>query len=115
MYPSGLTITPEPKLRSRRSRGILNRPSELSPKNCWKKGSIIGPDNWLGVRTTLDDEMFTTVGKTAFTTGAKLSLLGPSLESASFIEAGTLADGNALAEARPFAENKFLAPWTASS
>jgi hypothetical protein len=63
----------------------------------------------------LDEEMFTTVGKTAFTTGAKLLLLTPSLESASFNDAGTLAEGDALAEARPFAESKFLVPWTTSS
>jgi hypothetical protein len=63
----------------------------------------------------LDEETFTTVGKTAFTTGAKLFLLGPSLESASFNETGAWAEAGALAEALAFAENNLLLPRTASS
>src|SRR5215472_6745270 len=59
--------------------------------------------------------MFTTVGKTAFTTGAKLLLLGPSLESASFNDAGALAERDALVEPPSFAENRPLVPRTASS
>ena len=59
--------------------------------------------------------MFTTVGKTAFTTGAKLLLLGPSFESASFNEAGAWAEAGALAEALAFAENSILLPRTTSS
>src|SRR5678815_5119591 len=94
MYPLGLMITPEPRLCSRRSRGMLKRPSPSSPKNWRKKGSICPPENWFGVRTTLDEEMLTTAGTTDFTTGAKPILLGPWFGSASFNDAGGFPANN---------------------
>src|ERR1041385_6604922 len=73
MCPSGLTMTPDPKLRSRCSRGIRNSREKSSPKNCWKNGSekngACGP--LLGERMIFDDAILTTAGSAFLTTGTK--------------------------------------------
>src|SRR6267378_5023314 len=91
MYPSGLTITPEPRLSSRCERGFCDRLSNPGPKNCRKKGSLnISSGSSACARTTLDVDIFTTSGKTAFTMGANPVLLGPSFGSANLMEASVI-------------------------
>src|SRR5437016_2167088 len=74
MYPLGSAITPEPRLRSRRSWGASNRRRKnSSPKNRRKNGSSNGPKLWpSGSRVTLVVAMFTTAGVTALATSTKL-------------------------------------------
>src|SRR5712692_3705858 len=72
MYPPASAITPEPRLRSRRSFGASNRRNSSSPKNRRKKGSSNGaPACPSGSRLILLVEMFTTVGVTALATSTK--------------------------------------------
>src|SRR2546427_470598 len=74
MYPLGSAITPDPRLRSRRSWGASNRRRKnSSPKNRRKKGSSNGPKLWpSGNRVSRVVEMFTTAGVTALATSTKL-------------------------------------------
>src|SRR5213593_2034200 len=74
MYPLGSAITPDPRLRSRRSWGASNRRRKnSSPKNRRKKGSSNGPKLWpSGTRVSRVVEMFTTAGVTALATSTKL-------------------------------------------
>src|SRR3989441_11295796 len=74
MYPLGSAITPDPRLRSRRSWGASNRRRKnSSPKNRRKKGSSNGPKLWpSGSRVSRVVEMFTTAGVTALATSTKL-------------------------------------------
>src|SRR5438309_7151596 len=74
MYPLGSAITPDPRLRSRRSGGVSNRRRKnSSPKNRRKKGSSNGPKLWpSGTRLIRVVEMFTTAGVTALATSTKL-------------------------------------------
>src|SRR5712691_8177718 len=74
MYPLGSAITPDPRLRSRRSCGVSNRRRKnSSPKNRRKKGSSNGPKLWpSGTRLIRVVEMFTTAGVTALATSTKL-------------------------------------------
>src|SRR5712692_5742291 len=74
MYPLGSAITPDPRLRSRRSWGASNRRRKnSSPKNRRKKGSSNGPKLWpSGSRLIRVVEMFTTAGVTALATWTKL-------------------------------------------
>src|SRR5262249_7216532 len=68
MYPSELTITPEPRLRSLNSRGI-------GPKKRRKSGSSMnGYNSW--VLITRDEEMLTTEGTTFLAIGANVPLNG---------------------------------------
>src|SRR5262245_845112 len=62
-------MTPDPRLRSRRSRGTLNC-FRSSPKNFLKKGSE--KNGFSFCRTIRDDEMFTIAGEVALTIGATL-------------------------------------------
>src|SRR5258708_30881561 len=64
MQPSGLTITPEPRLFSRRFLGIWRKKS--SPKNWRKNGSVCRPR--VSCLMTLEEEIFTTAGTTRLTT-----------------------------------------------
>src|SRR6266567_3574643 len=71
MYPSGLTITPDPSPGWRSGRSGMRKPGNRSPNglSCWSAD----------VRTTLFDEIFTTAGKTLFTTGANVAgIVAPS-------------------------------------
>src|SRR5438309_1288214 len=74
MYPLGSAITPDPRLRSRRSWGASNRRRKnSSPKNRRKNGSSNGPKLWpSGSRVTRVVAMFTTAGVTALATSTKL-------------------------------------------
>src|SRR5437016_2576394 len=74
MCPLGSAITPDPRLRSRRSGGVSNRRRKnSSPKNRRKKGSSNGPKLWpSGTRLIRVVEMFTTAGVTALATSTKL-------------------------------------------
>src|SRR6266571_9323040 len=74
MCPLGSAITPDPRLRSRRSCGASNRRRQnSSPKNRRKKGSSNGPKLWpSGNRVSRVVEMFTTAGVTALATSTKL-------------------------------------------
>src|SRR5438309_3669249 len=74
MCPLGSAITPDPRLRSRRSCGTSNRRRKnSSPKNRRKKGSSNGPKLCpSGTRLILVVEMFTTAGVTALATSTKL-------------------------------------------
>src|SRR6266852_5546884 len=74
MCPLGSAITPDPKLRSRRSCGVSNRRRKnSSPKNRRKKGSSNGPKLWpSGNRVSRVVEMVTTAGVTALATSTKL-------------------------------------------
>src|SRR5437867_2948419 len=74
MYPLGSAITPEPRLRSRRSWGPSNRRRKnSSPKNRRKNGSSNGPKPWpSGSRVSRVVAMFTTAGVTALATSTKL-------------------------------------------
>src|SRR5207253_5406115 len=72
MSPLGSTMTPEPRLRSFRSRGTSNRLKNSSPKNRRKNGSskgiACGPSPALVVREV---KIFTTAGLTALATDTK--------------------------------------------
>src|SRR5881628_3461376 len=72
MSPLGSTMTPEPRLRSFRSRGTSNRLKNSSPKNRRKNGSskgiACGPSPPLVVREV---KIFTTAGLTALATDTK--------------------------------------------
>src|SRR5881397_3203390 len=74
MYPLGSAITPDPRLRSRRSWGASNRRRKnSSPKNRRKNGSSNGPKPWpSGSRVSRVVAMFTTAGVTALATSTKL-------------------------------------------
>src|SRR5437867_6888280 len=74
MCPWGSAITPDPRLRSRRSCGTSNRRRKnSSPKNRRKKGSSNGPKLCpSGTRLIRVVEMFTTAGVTALATSTKL-------------------------------------------
>src|SRR5256712_6766574 len=74
MCPLGSAITPDPRLRSRRSCGASNRRlKNSSPKNRRKKGSSNGPKLCpSGTRLIRVVEMFTTAGVTALATSTKL-------------------------------------------
>src|SRR5258706_5551656 len=68
MYPSELTMTPEPKLLSCRSLG----PPPNWSKNSGPKKSLKGPEKGesrSGAATFLDVEMFTTAGRADLTMG----------------------------------------------
>src|SRR5205085_2291456 len=69
MYPSGDTMTPEPRLWAFRARGRLPWPRS-SPKNRRRKGLLS-----IGLarsRTVVVVAIFTTLGTTFLMTGAKL-------------------------------------------
>src|SRR5207249_7461895 len=74
MCPLGSAITPDPRLRSRRSCGASNRRRKnSSPKNRRKKGSSNGPKLCpSGTRLIRVVAMFTTAGVTALATSTKL-------------------------------------------
>src|SRR5438445_8660866 len=74
MCPLGSAITPDPRLRSRRSGGVSNRRRKnSSPKNRRKKGSSNGPKLCpSGTRLIRVVEMFSTAGVTALATSTKL-------------------------------------------
>src|ERR1700730_6323606 len=61
MYPSGLTITPDPSPFWRSGRSGIRNPGKILPN---------GLSSRADARTTLVEEIFTTAGKTLFTTGA---------------------------------------------
>src|SRR5438552_1836210 len=97
MDPLGSAITPDPRLRSRRSCGASNRRRKnSSPKNRRKKGSSNGPKLWpSGSRLIRVVEMFTTAGVTALATSTKLGA-GPSAGGGMATGFGTLgASGTA--------------------
>src|ERR1043165_2853231 len=71
-------MTPDPRLRSRRSRGTRNCRAKSSPKNRRINDSSIGPPGppgppglASGERTTFEDEILTTAGAALRTTGEK--------------------------------------------
>src|SRR2546428_9171908 len=74
MYPLGSAITPDPRLRSRRSWAASNRRrKDSSPKNRREKGSSNGPKLLpSGTPVSPVVEMFTTAGVTALATSTKL-------------------------------------------
>src|SRR5574341_25171 len=91
-FPS--TMTPDPRLRSFRSRGASKRRKNSSPKNLRKNGSsngmVCGPSRLLPLREV---KIFTTAGLTALAISTKFrSAPPPAIEGCGAVATGTTGD-----------------------